>query len=206
MEPSYEQYAKGVLQQAFADLKDIDESGGWEVFGHGKKVEQMRKPSDVLFLFRGICTVPLDHETVRDFLKRPENRPKYSTDIKEVVILETFDDGTVVNVNKIWTPPGVSNRDSVTVFGVMQDEEENIYIAERSVEHKGYPEQNGYVRVNLMMSGFVIRPIGPRECTLSFVFNLDPRGSLPEGFVRMVQKKEAKMPGYIRDLLKKGER
>ncbi|OMJ67481.1 hypothetical protein SteCoe_35346 [Stentor coeruleus] len=205
MEASLNQRAKETLDRAMNDLKEVNESGGWEVFGHGKKIEQMRKPSDVLFLIRGVCTIPLDHETVKAFVEKPENRPKFFTDISEVRVLETLSDGSQITLNVIKCPPGVSDRESITVCGVRVDDEENIYIAERSIDY-GHPVQDGKVRVDLHMSGFVIQPVGPRECTLAYIFNLDPKGALPEAFVNLVQKKQAKVPGIVRELLKSGER
>ena len=206
MEGSFEQQARTVIAQALKDLKEIDESAGWEFFSRSKGVDKMRKRSDVLFLIRGVCEVPLSFEEVRDFLTNTSNRPKYVTDISSVDQVLSFPDGPSITHNHIKTPPGVSNRDSVTVNGVYEDEDENIFIAERSIEYPQIPPVDGVVRANLLLSGFVVRPTGPRTTMLSHVFNLDPRGSLPEAFINLVQKAQANVPGNIRELLKSGER
>ena len=202
----FEEYARSVLAQALKDLKEIDESGGWEIFSRGKKVEKMRKPSEVLFLIRGVCEVPLSFEEVRDFLRKPTSRVKYITDMTNVDEVLIFGDGVSITRNTIKTPPGVSDRDAVTVNGMCEDQDECFYIAERSVEYPPLPPQDGFIRSNLLLSGFVVRPIGPRSTVLSYVFNLDPRGALPEAFVNFVQKEQAKVPGIVRELMKNGER
>lgn len=205
MEGSFENYVKSVLSDALNSLKEIDESGGWEIFSRSKKIEKMRKPSEVLFLIRGVCEVPLSFEEVRDFLHKPDSRLKYISDLSEVNVVSTIGEDITITHNKIKTPPGISNRDSVTVNG-MFEENDTFYIAERSIEYPEIPPIDGTVRANLLMSGFVVRPIGPRSTMLSYVFNLDPRGALPEAFVNIVQKKQAEVPGIVRELLKAGER
>lgn len=206
MESSSHQQAKAVLDQALKELKEIDESGGWEIFGHGKGVEQMRKPSEVLFLIRGVCEVPLDHETIRDFIWATENKKKYDPAIAEVRVLETLSEDSRICYTKIKTPLVLSDRESVIVEGITQDEDENFYYVEKSIDYPSLPSAEGTIRVNLIIKGFVIKPIGPRSASLSYIFNLDPRGSLPEAVVNFIQKSQAKIAGTVRDLLKAGER
>ncbi|OMJ66736.1 hypothetical protein SteCoe_36322 [Stentor coeruleus] len=206
MEGSLEQKAREVVTQALADLKSIDVSQGWDIFSTDNDVQQMRKPLENLFLVRGQTEVPLDFEIIRDFVHNIDHKHKYHTDFEEVRVVEAFSDELKIIHHKIKTPPGVANRESVVVQGLFSDEEENVYLVERSIEHPSVPVTAGYVRVDLYICGFVIRPTGPRSATLSYIFHLDPKGSLPTFFVNLIQKDKASIPFTVRELLKSGER
>ncbi|OMJ66746.1 hypothetical protein SteCoe_36311 [Stentor coeruleus] len=206
MEGSLEQKAREIANQALVDLKSIDASQGWEIFSTENDVQQMRKPLDNLFLVRGQTEVPLDFELVRDFVHNIENKTKLDEYFEEVKLVESFSNDLRIIHHKIKCPPGVTNRESVVVQGLFSDDQENYYIVERSIEHPSVPITDAYVRVDLYMWGFVIKPTGPRSATLSHVFHLDPKGSLPNFFVNLVQKCQAATPGMVRELLKSGER
>lgn len=206
MEGGFEQEARKLLEESLQALKVLDTSTGYEVFSHSKQVESMRKPSDTLFMLRGVCEVPLDYETIRDFIKEPSNKAKWDPDMEEVREVIKYSDDISIVYNRIKTPPGVSGRDAVYVQGVFMDDDENIFIPSRSVDFPGLPIVNGIVRVNVNMAGYVIKPTGPRSSVLSYIFNVDPKGALPNMLVNLVQKTQTRFPGAIRDLLKAGER
>lgn len=206
MESFGQEEAMKVLAQSLEDLKSLEQSTDWDVFSHSKQTESMRKPSGNLYLLRGICEVPLDHETIRDFIINPLNKPKWDSVITDVKELERYSDDFAIIYNYIKTGPGISPREAVYVQGVFMDDDENIFIPSRSIDYPSLPVGIGCIRVNIFMAGYIIRPIGPRLSQLQFISKVDPCGTIPTMLTNIIQKTQTRVPALIRDLLKNGER
>eukprot|EP00741_Cyanophora_paradoxa_P018918 tig00021105_g18263.t1 len=63
----------------------------------------------------------------------------------------------------------------------------------RSIEREDTPEESNYVRSELMMSGYVCRPIPgePKKCRIAYVVQVDPKGWLPKFAVNWASASQA---------------
>lgn len=71
----------------------------------------------------------------------------------------------------------------------------------RSVQHKDYPPQKGYIRAISHITGFIVRSNGKkRGCELGYVAHCDPQGKLPPWLVNKVTHTLG--PRMLKDLRK----
>lgn len=78
---------------------------------------------------------------------------------------------------------GVSKRDYLIARKFDKREDGSVIIAQKSVvDHSLFPEQSGYVRGDLLCSGYVIKPVKkPNEttassCHVTYVIQTDVKG------------------------------
>ena len=181
-------------------LIDLDESDDWEIFKRKGDWVGMRMKTDVLFALKGECIINSDPQPIIDLIRVPENKLKFSPDIEAAELLHDVDGNLKIIYNRIKTPPIISNRDAVFVQGMQQDGEDT-YIASTSTVFPERPEIDGVVRVNVIIGGYIVRPIEPGKCTFSYIMNVDPRGDIPSAVTNMVQKRQIKIVLTIRDIV-----
>ena len=98
----------------------------------------------------------------------------------------------------------VSGRDFVNVSHRYTDADGRIIISAYSVPYEGKPEQDGYVRGNIKMAGWVITPDKDNEdkCFAQYVTEIDFAGSLPTALVNQVNTKQGFFVSRVKEVLK----
>uniref|UniRef100_A0A8C1X4J3 START domain-containing protein 10 n=1 Tax=Cyprinus carpio TaxID=7962 RepID=A0A8C1X4J3_CYPCA len=121
-------------------------------------------------------------ETMYDVLHDIEYRRKW-----DVNVIETFDIGKLtVNADVgyySWKcPKPLKNRDVITLRSWLPMGNDYI-IMNYSVKHAKYPPKKDLVRAVSIQTGYLIQHTGPNSCTLTYLAQVDPRGSLPRWVV-----------------------
>ncbi|XP_034024081.1 START domain-containing protein 10 [Thalassophryne amazonica] len=121
-------------------------------------------------------------ETVYDMLHDIEYRKKWDKNV-----IETFDIGKLtVNADVgyySWScPKPLLDRDVVTLRSWLPMGKDYI-IMNYSVKHAKYPPKKGVVRAVSLQTGYLIQSQGPKTSNLTYMAQVDPRGSLPKWVV-----------------------
>ncbi|KAJ8256745.1 hypothetical protein COCON_G00188970 [Conger conger] len=126
-------------------------------------------------------------ETMYDVLHDIEYRKKWDANV-----IETFDIGKLtVNADVgyySWRcPPPLKDRDVITLRSWLPMGSDYI-IMNYSVKHSKYPPKKDKVRAVSIQTGYLIQSNGPTSCTLTYLAQVDPRGSLPKWVVNKSSK------------------
>ncbi|XP_041651827.1 START domain-containing protein 10 [Cheilinus undulatus] len=102
-------------------------------------------------------------------------------------VIETFDIGKLtVNADVgyySWKCPGpLRDRDVITLRSWLSLGKDYI-IMNYSVKHPKYPPKKEMVRAVSIQTGYLIQCQSPKSCTLTYLAQVDPRGSLPKWVV-----------------------
>ncbi|XP_043112599.1 START domain-containing protein 10 isoform X1 [Puntigrus tetrazona] len=121
-------------------------------------------------------------ETLYDVLHDTSYRKKWDTNM-----IDTFDIGRLtVNADVgyySWKCPSpLKNRDFVTMRSWLPLGNDYLII-NYSVKHPEYPPKKDYVRAVSLLTGYLIQSSGANCCTLYYLTQVDPRGSLPKWVV-----------------------
>ncbi|XP_069575405.1 START domain-containing protein 10 [Brachyistius frenatus] len=121
-------------------------------------------------------------DTVYDVLHDIEYRKKWDSNV-----IETFDIGKLtVNADVgyySWKcPKPLRNRDVITLRSWLPIGKDYI-IMNYSVKHSRYPPKKDMVRAVSIQTGYMIQSQGSNHCTLTYMAQVDPRGSLPKWVV-----------------------
>ncbi|CAJ1065658.1 START domain-containing protein 10 [Xyrichtys novacula] len=133
------------------------------------------------FKCRMVCK-EVSAETMYDVLHDIEYRKKWDSNV-----IETFDIGKLtVNADVgyySWKCPGpLRNRDVITLRSWLPIGKDYI-IMNYSVKHHKYPPKKDLVRAVSIQTGYLIQCQGPKSCALTYLAQVDPRGSLPKWVV-----------------------
>ncbi|KAM3837534.1 LOW QUALITY PROTEIN: START domain-containing protein 10 [Vipera latastei] len=121
-------------------------------------------------------------ETLYDVLHDIEYRKKWDTNV-----IETFDIGKLtVNADVgyyAWKcPKPLKNRDVITLRSWLPMGSDYI-IMNYSVKHAKYPPRKDMVRAVSIQTGYLIQGKGAKNCSLTYLAQVDPKGSLPKWVV-----------------------
>ncbi|XP_078514740.1 START domain-containing protein 10 isoform X1 [Lissotriton helveticus] len=121
-------------------------------------------------------------EDLYDVLHDVEYRKKWDTNV-----IETFDIGKLtVNADigyYAWKcPKPLKNRDVITLRSWLPMGLDYI-IMNYSVKHAKYPPRKDMVRAVSIQTGYLIENKGAKSCVLTYLAQVDPKGSLPKWVV-----------------------
>ncbi|XP_042341998.1 START domain-containing protein 10 [Plectropomus leopardus] len=145
-----------------------------QVLEEGKSIHKIK--------CRMVCK-DVSAETMYDVLHDIEYRKKWDKNV-----IETFDIGKLtVNADVgyyAWhCPSPLRNRDVITLRSWLPIGKDYI-IMNYSVKHAKYPPKKDFVRAVSIQTGYMIQSQGPsNHCTLFYMAQVDPRGSLPKWVV-----------------------
>ncbi|XP_072900442.1 START domain-containing protein 10 [Hemitrygon akajei] len=121
----------------------------------------------------------LSAETLYDVLHDAEYRRKWDENM-----IETFDIGRLTANADVgyyaWRcPKPLKNRDVVTLRSWIPIGTDYI-IMNYSVKHPNYPPKKERVRAVSIQTGYLVETNGANSCTLTYLAEVDPKGSLPK--------------------------
>ena len=175
-------------------------SEDWEVFKQVDDFTGSRKHAADRFTLKGECVIPLAPPPIIEYIQEVSNKPKYVDEIEVVEKLVKLDENVQVVYNRIATPPIVWTRDAVFVQGV-KEVDGTYYLATKSFEFEEKPPVDGYVRVDINIAGFIIKPVEAYRSVVTYIMNVNPGGWVPSFVINMVQKKQAEAVLRLRDCL-----
>jgi len=103
-------------------------------------------------------------------------------------LIEKLDDSTDVNYYAGLAPPGLANRDFVTMKSYRYEyKQERMWILlNRSVVHPKVPEKEGYVRGHSFGTGNLIRETEDGKSLVTYCAQADLKGWIPAWAITMV--------------------
>ncbi|XP_063793174.1 START domain-containing protein 10-like [Pseudophryne corroboree] len=132
---------------------------------------------------KGHMTFPdVAADTVYDVLHDTEYRRKWDVNMLETKDIAQLSVNADVGYYSWKCPKPLKNRDVVTLRSwlVMPD---CYMIINFSVKHNLYPPRRDLVRAVSLLAGYLIKISDPKSCTLVYLAQVDPRGSLPKWVV-----------------------
>uniref|UniRef100_A0A8C5MJF1 START domain-containing protein 10 n=1 Tax=Leptobrachium leishanense TaxID=445787 RepID=A0A8C5MJF1_9ANUR len=163
----------------------------------------MKPPKDKTSLIhtcKGRMTFPdVLADTVYDVLHDTEYRKKWDMNMIETRDFAILSANADVGYYSWKCPKPLKNRDVVTLRSWLLLED-CYMIINFSVKHNLYPPRKDLVRAVSLIAGYLIKITGPSSCTLTYLAQVDPRGSLPKWVVNKASQYMA--PKILRKLHK----
>jgi len=107
--------------------------------------------------------------------------------------------------------PGVSNRDFMLFASEVWMKSGDFAVVTNSIEHPDFPPAPGFVRGVVKNSGLYVEECGQgdRECIVTYVVQLDPKGMIPSWVANIVAINQPLVVSQIRNAIearkKRGE-
>ncbi|XP_063288270.1 START domain-containing protein 10-like [Pelobates fuscus] len=164
-----------------------ESSEGWvSSYSKGGIGVWMKPPSDKTSLIhtcKGCMTFPdVSADTVYDVLHDIEYRKKWDVNVIETHDIALLSANADVGYYSWKCPKPLKNRDVVTLRSWLLLDD-CYMIINFSVKHSSYPPRKDLVRAVSLLAGYLIKITGPNSCILTYLAQVDPRGSLPKWVV-----------------------
>uniref|UniRef100_A0A8B9UZY8 START domain-containing protein 10 n=1 Tax=Anas zonorhyncha TaxID=75864 RepID=A0A8B9UZY8_9AVES len=125
--------------------------------------------------------------TVYDVLHDAEYRRQWDTNVIASHDIARVAANANVSYYAWRCPKPLKNRDVVTLRA-WQVEDGCHTIISFSVKHPKYPPRKDLVRAVALLMGYLVCPTGPSSCRLTYLAQVDPKGSLPKWVVNKVSQ------------------
>lgn len=140
--------------------------------------------------------------TMFDVLHDGQYRKKWDPTMLESFDIARLSANADVGYYSWLCPKPIKNRDVVTLRSWKVNDDEYI-IVNFSVKHPKYPPRNDLVRAISVLTGYLIKPIGPNSCSFYYLSQADPKGSLPKWVVNKASQVLA--PRVMKSVHKAGQ-
>lgn len=121
-------------------------------------------------------------DTMYDVLHDLEYRRKWDSNVIETFDIARLTVNADVGYYSWKCPKPLKNRDVITLRSWLPLENDYI-IMNYSVKHPKYPPKKDLVRAVSILTGYLIQRDSATSCTLTYLAQVDPRGSLPKWVV-----------------------
>ncbi|XP_078496300.1 START domain-containing protein 10-like [Lissotriton helveticus] len=121
-------------------------------------------------------------ETLYDVLHDIEYRKKWDISMIETRDIARISANADVGYYSWKCPKPLKNRDVVTLRSWLVLDKYYMII-NFSVKHPDYPPRRDRVRAVSLLAGYLITSTGPNSCILTYLAQVDPKGSLPKWVV-----------------------
>jgi hypothetical protein len=198
--PDYAQAIKEATQ-AFNELLPTDQ---WNLDSdkNGLKVYTRKDQATGLKMARGESVINSSPAKVDEALEDPKAVLKWDDTLVENDKLEQSGEYRLIrSLNKKQFM--VTQRETLMVFQTVKNADGSIFIVGRSVEHPTYPAKKDYVRANIPVYGWLLKPSkeDPNKTEVIYIIFVDPKGMIPSGvFNSFVQEQAAnaqKIKNYV---------
>uniref|UniRef100_A0A5F8G4F0 START domain-containing protein 10 n=1 Tax=Monodelphis domestica TaxID=13616 RepID=A0A5F8G4F0_MONDO len=121
-------------------------------------------------------------ETVYDVLHDIEYRKKWDSNVIETFDIARLTVNADVGYYSWRCPKPLKNRDVITLRSWLPMGADYI-IMNYSVKHPKYPPRKDLVRAVSIQTGYLIQSTGPKNSVITYLAQVDPKGSLPKWVV-----------------------
>jgi len=187
------------IEDAFA--KACNTMDGWNLMDHsGNYIIYERSPTDFPFWesenFPSRIPIAKIHvswpdlsaELLFNTLMDDEYRGVWDTKMKKGGLVCRLDDRNYITYYSVQGPFGIKSRDWVLQRTSQVKSNEEFIILSRSVCHSDYPETSEFVRANSVLTGFYIRDLKEKGCSVTYITQTDPKGSVPSWAYRWASR------------------
>jgi hypothetical protein len=208
-DPQYAEWVKIAGDLTDQLEKDIlqDEGDGWVLLGDSDGVVSHKKENEGsnILTFKGCTIIPSTAEIIRLFLIQMDQRKYWDPTFVEGNF-EYEAESTARLVTNVYSAPWpVSYRDFVCIASEAIREGGLFLAGIHSIEHKEFPDKDGYVRGTIYSSGFVIKPIdtedGSPQCRVWYTGTVDTAGWIPVAVANVVNSNQPMNLASLRKLV-----
>jgi len=163
------------LWKGFKQSAEGGKDDGWEYVTETKGVLINKKTfgNSDFNCVRGSGVLPISPEELYVFTRDLPLRQGWEKLYKDAQIIEQLDSKTeIVHLEykaPAWAKAVFNPHDFVVIKSERREADGSIIVMSRSVVHKDVPVQKGYVRDELEVSGWVIRPCGLDACVVIYL-------------------------------------
>lgn len=140
--------------------------------------------------------------TMYDVLHDGQYRKQWDPTMLDSYDIARLSDHADVGYYSWICPKPIKNRDVVSLRSWKVTDEEYI-IVNFSVKHPKHPPRKDIVRAISILTGYLIKPIGPNSCSFIYLSQADPKGSLPKWVVN--QASQVLAPRVLKCVHKAGQ-
>lgn len=196
---------------AFADFKKQCSSGGNWSNKYDKNDMQVwvevpssktNNPHKVHKIKCKMTIKDVSASTMFDVLLDSEYRKLWDSAMLEGYDIARLSDNADVGYYSWCCPSPITNRDVVTLRS-WRDTDDEYIIINFSVKHPKHPPCKNFVRAISILTGYLIKPIGPNSCTFTYLSHADPKGSLPKWVVNTASR--ALAPKVMKNVHRAGQ-
>ncbi|CAG9331626.1 unnamed protein product [Blepharisma stoltei] len=206
MESEIEAISTTGLERAEAELLDLinNPQRQWETLKAKNNLTRHKIYTESgINIVKSSGTIPRSAQIVCDALWDYTRKREWDKGCTEVRLIQEFPSGIRIMYNSFKSPWPVTDRDFVyasrkVILG------SDILMSSANVVTPLCPEKSSHVRGEMKSSGFLIHPLDDNSCTLTYVVNVDPRGSIPNFAVNKVQEEQSMNVDEIRKFVVKG--
>lgn len=123
--------------------------------------------------------------TAYDVLHDPDYRGEWDKYMMESADIGLLSPNTDLCYYAVRSPPPLRHRDFVLQRNWLDVGTEAI-IFNHSVCHSDFPPRKEAIRAVSYLTGYVVKPLGPHSCQLTYVTHSDPRGKLPSWLINKI--------------------
>ncbi|XP_040428692.1 START domain-containing protein 10-like [Cygnus olor] len=174
---------------AFRAFRQRCQDGGWQRDCGGLAV-RLEPPPPGCAVHQLKCRIDIPDVpagTVYDVLHDSEYRREWDTNVIDSHDIARVAANANVGYYAWRCPKPLKNRDVVTLRA-WQVEDGYHTIINFSVKHPKYPPRKDLVRAVALLMGYLVRSTGPSSCSLTYLAQVDPKGSLPKWVVNKVSQ------------------
>ncbi|XP_015715555.1 START domain-containing protein 10-like [Coturnix japonica] len=169
---------------AFRAFRQRCQDGSWQQDRGGLAVSlQLPPPGCAIHQLKCRIDVPdVPAATMYDVLHDSEYRWEWDTNVIDTHGIAQVAVNADVGYYAWRCPKPLKNRD-VVMLRAWQVEDGYHTIINFSVKHPKYPPRKDMVRAVCLLTGYLVHSTGPNSCSLTYLAQVDPKGSLPKWVV-----------------------
>jgi len=200
MEADLKQSTENSVEACKDYLKQlIAETEGWENIKNSQELVAFKRKTDSgIHLIKAIAEMDRSPEEVFNIIWDYERKHEWDEMLLESTLVQEFESDLRVLYNRFHAPWPVSERDFVFASKKYIEDSGSILVVGCSVD-AGVPERNKTVRGEILASGFYIEKLSETRCRVTYLVNVDPKGSLPTWLVNKMSGKQCNNLIKIRD-------
>lgn len=105
-------------------------------------------------------------------VSRPEYKLRWEKSLLHSEVVKKFSPDFVV-MHSIYEAPAVTaNRDAVLAYLTTKQSDGTLLCLVRSVPYGNIPIPHGHLRLNIEISGFLVRPLSETSCAVTYLLQL----------------------------------
>jgi len=188
---------------------------GWSFYSQKDSVHIYRKvDSGQIQLVKGHGLIRAPPSKVYDLISQLEKRPEIDELCEGGEIVESINATTKIGYLRFATTYYCqkTKRDFVTLSHSRYIPDQNAYVVVgQSVTHKSCPEKPDYIRAEIFLSGWILRPYvrtvepnstsAPQETDATYVVHTDLKGMVPGWLKNLVMAKQPLLIDRVRKYL-----
>jgi len=157
-----------------------------------------------IYCFKGIGEIDSPPEKIKDLCKDFSRTKEWDPLLKESRVIETIDDQTEVIQMLYQTNMCLlkTSRDFCLLYHWRQTDNGGYILAARSVSHPKCPEEPGFIRGEVLESGYHIQPKNgnPSVSIVTYVTHVDLKG-IPSSIINIVSERQPLVIAGLRKTL-----